>query len=73
MNYLCELRWESSCELTKISHAELHFLTIKVIQKQSSGGFCKKGVLKNFTNLTEKHLCWSLLKVTPAPLSKKRL
>ena len=31
------------------------------VQKQSSGGvFCKKGVLKNFVKLTEKHLCQSL-------------
>ena len=29
--------WESSCELRKISHAELNFLTIKFIQKQSPG------------------------------------
>ena len=26
MNYLCELRWESSCALRKISHTELILL-----------------------------------------------
>ena len=30
------------------------------VKKQSPEGFCKKGVLKNFANFTEKHLCWSL-------------
>ena len=27
---------------------------------QSMESFCKKGVLKNFKNFTEKNLCWSL-------------
>ena len=29
-------------------------------QKHSPEVFCKKSVLKNFANFTEKHLCWSL-------------
>ena len=29
------------------------------MQKQPPEVFCKKGVLKNFANFTEKHLCWS--------------
>ena len=32
----------------------------KIKQKQPLELFCKKGVLKNFSNFTEKHLCWSL-------------
>ena len=28
------------------------------VKKQSSEEFCKKGVLKNLANFTEKHLCW---------------
>ena len=59
MSYLGELRWESSCEL-KFSLAELNFLTIMVIQKQSPGVFCKKVVLEKFANLTKKSLCRSL-------------
>ena len=40
--------------------------------------FCKKAVLKNFTKLTENHLCQSLLlnkvaDLSPATLFKKRL
>ena len=31
-----------------------------MLQKQSSGAVCKKGVLKYFTKLTGKHLCQSL-------------
>ena len=30
------------------------------VKRQSPEGFCKKGVLKNFKNFTEKHLRWSL-------------
>ena len=30
------------------------------VQKHSPEVFCKKGVLKNFTNFTGKHLCCSL-------------
>ena len=78
MNYLGELRWESSCEL-KFSLAELNFLTIMVIQKQSPGVFCKKVVLEKFANLTKKSLCRSLFsKKVPglrsaSLLKKKRL
>ena len=40
--------------------------------------FCKKGVLKNFTKFTEKHLCQSLFlnkdaALRPVTLLKKRL
>ena len=27
-------------------------------QKQAPDVFCKKGILRNFTKFTEKHLCW---------------
>ena len=30
------------------------------VKRQSPEGFCKKGILKNFKNFTEKHLRWSL-------------
>ena len=47
---------------------------------RSSGleAFCKKGVLKNFSKLTGKHLCKSLFfnkveSLRPATLLKKRL
>ena len=30
-------------------------------QKQAPDVFCKKGILRNFTKFTEKHLCQSLL------------
>ena len=29
------------------------------LQKQPVEVFCKNGVLKNFANFTEKHLCWN--------------
>ena len=31
----------------------------ELVQKQRPEVLCKKGVLKNFANFTEKHLCWS--------------
>ena len=33
---------------------------LKKTQKQSRDVFCKKGVLKNFANVTGKHPCWSI-------------
>ena len=51
---------------TKI-FVEYHFLEYLVVsfdlfwqQKQPPEVFCKKVALKNFTNFTVKHLCWSL-------------
>ena len=46
------------------------------VQKQPPEAFRKKGVLKNFRNLTEKNLCWSLFLLTlqdfrPAILLKR--
>ena len=44
----------------------------ELVQKQRPEVFCKKGVLKNFANFTEKHLCWSpffKLKVNESRLS----
>ena len=35
-------------------------MTLLNHKKQPTGVFCKKGVLKSFTNFTGKHLCWSL-------------
>ena len=35
-------------------------MCVQYVQKQPPEVFFKKGVLKNFANLTEKHLCWSL-------------
>ena len=48
------------------------------LKKQPPEGFCKKGILKNSTKFTRKHLCWSLFfnKVSdlrPTTLLKKRL
>ena len=47
-------------------------------QKQPSQVFCEKGILRNFTKLTGKHLCQSLFfnkiaGLSPATLLKKRL
>ena len=33
---------------------------VTINQKQPPEVFCKIGVLKNFANFTEKHLCWCL-------------
>ena len=38
---------------------------------QPSGVFYKKAVLKNFSVFTEKHLCWSLCKVTGLKAEKR--
>ena len=35
-------------------------MRVQHVQKQPPEVFFKKRVLKNFANLTEKHLCWSL-------------
>ena len=42
-------------------------------QKQPLEVFRKKGVLKNFTIFTRKHLCWSLFGVFGVIFIKKRL
>ena len=71
--YICavlDVWWD--CEYTSdnrsfkwISLINLHYSA----QKQPPEVFCKKGVLKNFTKLTGKHLCQSLF----LTLLKKRL
>ena len=33
---------------------------MRYLQKQPPEVFCKKNALKDFTNFTEKDLCWSL-------------
>ena len=47
--------------------------TLLYFQKQPPEVFYKKGVLKNFVNLTEKHLCQSLFfnKVAVLPPEQK--
>ena len=51
-------------------------MCVQYVQKQPPEVFFKKGVLKNFANLTEKHLCWSLFLIKmeawgPATLLKR--
>ena len=38
-------------------------ILLPVIQKQPREVLCKKGVLKNFWNLTWKQLCWNLFSI----------
>ena len=40
-------------------------------QKQPPEVFCKKGVLKNSTNFTGKHLCWGLFLIKLQALGLK--
>ena len=52
--------------ITALINAEQKFLQntsrkLLVFRSSRSKMFLKIGVLKNFANLTEKHLCWSLL------------
>ena len=35
-------------------------ICVQYVQKQPTKVFFKKGILKNFANLTGKHMCWSL-------------
>ena len=35
-------------------------VTVAYLKKQQPEVICKKGALKNFTNFTGNHLCWSL-------------
>ena len=56
----------------------LFFLLVAYILKQPQEVFRKKGVLRNFTQFTGKHLCQNLfflffLSLRPATLLKKRL
>ena len=51
-------------------------MCVQYVQKQPPEVFFKKDVLKNFANLTEKHLCWSLFLIKmeawgPATLLKR--
>ena len=51
-------------------------MCVQYVQKQPPEVFFKKVVLKNFANLTEKHLCWSLFLIKmealgPATLLKR--
>ena len=43
------------------------------IQKQSSGGACKKAAIENFLILTEKHLCQSIFFNKVAGLTQKQV
>ena len=45
-----------------IHNSNLQFLATEIYKRRSSRRevFCKKGVLRNFTKFTEKHLCQSL-------------
>ena len=38
----------------------IYYLSLGYFQKQSSGVFCEKGVLKNYAKFTGKHMCHSL-------------
>ena len=42
----------------------LNFITSKVFRSSRSQMFYKIGVLENFAELTEKHLCWSYFLIT---------
>ena len=42
------------------THIACDVMCVQYVQKQRPEVFFKKGVLKNFASLTEKHLCWSL-------------
>ena len=46
----------------RVALSELFFIpfTSESLQKQSSEVLCAKGVLRNFTKVTRKHLCQSL-------------
>ena len=51
-------------------------MCVQYVQKQPQEVFFKEGVRKNFANLTEKHLCWSLFLIKmeargPATLLKR--
>ena len=54
------------------SYTHLHVFSIRT-EAATRGVLCKKGVLRNFTKFTGKHLCQSLFfnKVRPATLLKK--
>ena len=43
------------------------------VQKQPPDLFCKKNVLKKFTNFTGKHLCWSFFFIKACNFIKKKL
>ena len=46
---------------------------IRIATEAATGAvLIKKGVLKNLTTLTEKHLCWSLFLVTLQPSGLQR-
>ena len=66
-------------------HANVQFLNplktysgVKKWQAQPPEVFCKKGVLKNFSNFTGKHLCWGIFLIKlhewkPVTLKKETL
>ena len=53
---------QTSTFVEQRSNFELNFtvLQLLLVKKQPPEVFCKNSVLKNFTNFTGKHLCWSL-------------
>ena len=64
--YHCEVsRWSDICFARDIAKKSLNRLLLLLILK-SSYPRCtvEKGVLKNFTNFTGKHLCWRHLLIT---------
>ena len=48
-------RLQNGCLITFLKKVQKQAPKVK---QQPPKRFCKKGVLKNFANFTEKHLCW---------------
>ena len=60
--YHCKVsRWSEICFARDIAKKSLNRLLLFLILKSSLARCTvEKGILKNFTNFTGKHLCWSL-------------
>ena len=53
--------WSGSLFYFSHGYQSLNALILLLsFQRQLPEGFCKKGVIKNFEDFTEKNLCWSL-------------
>ena len=63
MNGISKIFVSSVLNTLKVSSDIGAKLSFKILPTRNSHRRCsvKKSVLKNFANLTEKHLCWSLL------------
>ena len=60
-SYKPQFKLKESKMIKSCRKNDLFLATVYINLRSSAEVFCKKSVLKNFTNFTGRHLCWNLL------------